>query len=68
MSNSDEVIEALRSACRAKGSVQEWAEENGFHPSFVGRVLKGNQKISERLLDAIGYEFVGHYRKKGNAS
>ena len=62
MSNAADVIQAVREACREAGSQKEWAKAKGFHPSFVSEVLNGRTDISERLLEALGWEI--HYRKK----
>src|SRR5580658_308998 len=49
MSNTAEVLQALRKAGDEAGSQKDFVLAKGFHPTFIGRVLKGLQEISPRL-------------------
>lgn len=64
MSNAADVLQALRTACDAAGSQKAWALANGFHPSFVTDVLKGRRDVTERLANALEYEFVQSYKRR----
>jgi len=59
-----QILEILRNECVEAGSQRAWADKHNLAPSFVNDVLKGKRGVTERILDALGYEYVGFYRKK----
>jgi hypothetical protein len=59
-----DMLEMLRAACAEAGTQRAWANAHNLAPSFVNDVLKGKRGVTDRILDALGYEFIGYYRKK----
>ena len=60
-----ELLALLRKACAEARSQQAWAESKGISPAYVSRVLNGRDAISDKILTALGYKYVGgRYAKK----
>lgn len=52
--NSEQVISALKEACKAEGSQKAWANKHGLSSSFVTDVLQGRRGLTDRVLTALG--------------
>lgn len=51
-----------------RGGTTRFADRVGVSTVFVSRVSAGDAKISEKMLDALGYERVTMFRKKAKAT
>lgn len=58
------VLQQLRRACKAAGSLRAWARENDFSHSFVVNVLAGRRDVTTRLAARLGFERMGGWRRK----
>jgi DNA-binding phage protein len=47
---------ALKKQIKAHRSMSKWAKKNGFHKSYISRVLRNEREIEERLWEALGFE------------
>ena len=53
-----EIVELLRTATSAAGSVAAWAREHQVSVPYVHDVLHGNRQPGARILSALGLEKV----------
>lgn len=61
----DEFIEYLRSQVETEGEILAYANKIGVSNSYVADVLRGRRKPGKKLLDAVGFERIEVYRRKG---
>jgi hypothetical protein len=59
-----ELCRVLRDACTAAGGGAQWAARHNFYPKTPSVVMRGEQAISPRLAEALGYERVVLFRKR----
>jgi len=50
--------DALTAAIQAAGSQSLFARQHGFSSAFIGQVVMGRARMSERLAEALGFERV----------
>jgi predicted transcriptional regulator len=62
------VIEDLKQQVKNKGSQKAVADDLGFHPSFIGDVLKGRRDLSNNLVEKLGYERITVFAKSDDAA
>ena len=60
---SDGVRKAIRRACKAAGSQQEWAAQIGIKPAFLSQVLRGEREPSPAILKPLGLVKAVVYRR-----
>lgn len=66
--SQDEFIEFLRNHIAEHGTQQDFAERIGVTPAYVSDVLRGQRKPGKKLLDAMGFERIEMYQRKGGDS
>lgn len=50
-----EVLTKLRSICKVRCGAKNFAVKHGFSPTFISGVLSGNDKPTDRLIEALGW-------------
>lgn len=63
--NSQQVISALRQACKNEGSQKAWATKHGLSSSFLTDVLQGRRGLTDRVLAALGLKREEVFKQVG---
>lgn len=61
MMDALDVCRLLRQACKAAGSQQAWAAQNGVSPAYVSDVLNARREPGDSILAALGLRRVVKY-------
>jgi hypothetical protein len=62
----DTVVAALQTAIHAAGSQKAFAQQHAISEQYITDVLHGRREPGQKILDALGYEKVVLYRKRGS--
>lgn len=55
------VIFNLRESIKLAGSIRKWATLNGFSASYISKVLRKKEIVSERLAELVGYRKIEYW-------
>ena len=60
----DELLTVLSAAIAAAGSQAAWCAANDISTAYVSDALNRRRAPGQKILSALGYEAVTHYRAK----
>lgn len=61
-----DIAEAVRAKIGYRLNQTQLADEIGISRSHLSEFLAGKKKPGAKLLEALGYDPMPHYREKGN--
>lgn len=55
---NDQLRDLLRKECLKAGEQKAWAERYGVNRNEICDMIRGRRKVSERVMNILGYEWV----------